>query len=141
VPKNAIQVQRGKTTATITIPISLGKTARDSAVDRPALRAISRFSTNLKRKESMGLLGNFLESFYGIGQTFQSVQAHVRREKMPTARGETSRRGAIGRARTTAKSNIATVNMKFWAVLPDHVRVDETRIKDGEPETTVEITR
>jgi hypothetical protein len=31
--------------------------------------------------------------------------------------------------------------MKFWAVLPDHVRFDETKIKDGDPETTVEIIR
>ncbi len=90
----------------------------------------------------MGLLGDFLESFYGSGRTFQSVHAHIRREKMPTVRGETSRRGAIGRAKTpTTKSNIATVNMKFWAVLPDHVRVDETRIIDGGTETTIEISR
>ncbi len=89
----------------------------------------------------MGLLGDFLESFYSNGQTFQSVQAHVRRERTPTTRGTTSRRGAIGRAKTSAKSTITSVDMKFWAVVPDRVRVDETKIKDGLPETTVEITR
>jgi hypothetical protein len=33
------------------------------------------------------------------------------------------------------------MNMKFWAVLPDRVRIDTTKTNDGQPETTVEITR
>jgi hypothetical protein len=90
----------------------------------------------------MGLLGDFLEAFYGRGPTFQSLQAHVRREKTPIAGVETSRKGAIGRAKTpTTKSAIAITEMKFWAVLPDHVRVDVTKFRDDGPETTVEIAK
>jgi len=90
----------------------------------------------------MGLLGDFLETFYGSGQTFWSVRAKVRRECKSATRSETSRRPPIGKekSRSTA-SNSVIIDSDFCAVLPDRVRIDATRTKNGKTEATVEITR
>jgi hypothetical protein len=98
-------------------------------------------SRTLLDRSIVGLLGDFLESFYGRGQTFRSVRAKVRREFRPATRGETSRRRPIGKEKSPcASSYTITVESDFWAVLPDHVRIDATRTKNGKPESTVEIT-
>jgi len=44
---------------------------------------------------SMGLLGDFLASFYGCGPTFESIQAHLRYAQTPIAKGEPSRRAQL----------------------------------------------
>lgn len=88
----------------------------------------------------MGLLGDFLESFYGNVQEFRSVHAVVRRERIETSRGTTSRRRPIGREKP-CKPKTLSVSSEFWAILPDHARVDATRTKDGDSETTVEIVK
>ncbi|WP_145059631.1 hypothetical protein [Adhaeretor mobilis] len=89
----------------------------------------------------MGLLGDFLESFYGSGQTFQSVRGKLRQKCRPATQGETSRRRPIGKQKAPSAAHITTVNSEFWAVLPDKVRVDSARTKNGKIESTVEITR
>jgi hypothetical protein len=86
-------------------------------------------------------VGEFLESFYGSGNHPTSVQAQVRRERIKTGLGETSRRNAIGRAKPRTGESKTVVEMEFWAAFPDNVRVDETRVKDGESESTVEVSR
>ena len=78
----------------------------------------------------MGLLGDFLETFYGSGQTFRSVRAKVRRECKSTTKGKTSRRQPIGKEKSpSTASNSVTGDSDFWAVLPDRVRIDATEPK------------
>lgn len=90
----------------------------------------------------MGLLGQFLESFYGNGQHFRTVHAHVRRECTPSRRGETSRRRMIGRQKTPTSQPVTTLaDFEFWAMLPNQVRGEATTTKDGNAETRVEITK
>ena len=90
----------------------------------------------------MGLLGDFLEAFYGAGATFQTVRATVHSERRQTSGGESSRRRPIRKRKTSSiDSSPVTVESKFWAVLPDRVRVDVTGVRSGKPETTVEVVR
>ncbi|MEM8735993.1 MAG: hypothetical protein AAGG44_17320 [Planctomycetota bacterium] len=90
----------------------------------------------------MGLLGNFLEAFYGPGQPFETVCATVFRERKKTARGEISRRRPIGKPKTSsASSETLTAKSEVWAVLPDLVRIDTTQTNNGKTHSTVEVTR
>ncbi len=90
----------------------------------------------------MSLLGDFLESFYGSRHEFHSVHARVRHEMQRVPDGAASRRHAIGKAKpSAAKTEIVTEDLVFWAVLPDNVRVDKTRTREGQPEKTVEVIR
>lgn len=89
----------------------------------------------------MSLLGEFLELFYGPRNQPQTVWAQVRRERIETAQGETSRRRPIGREKQRSKETKSIVELEFWAKMPDLVREDETRISGGETESTIEVTR
>lgn len=90
----------------------------------------------------MGLLGDFLESFYGSGSTFRTVRAKLRRQCKPATRGQTSRRLPIGKEKIPSSAvNSLSVDLSLWSVLPDRVRIDATRTKNGKTESTVEITR
>lgn len=88
----------------------------------------------------MSLLGEFLELFYGSGGFPQTIWAQVRRERIKTISGESSRRRAIGREKRRTTEARSFVDLEFWAKMPDKVREDQTRVNDGQSESTVEVT-
>ncbi len=89
----------------------------------------------------MSLLGEFLESFYGSGSFPQTIWAQVRRERIKTVNGESSRRRPIGREKRRTTEAKSFVDLEFWAKMPDQVREDQTRLNDGEVESTIEVTK
>jgi hypothetical protein len=89
----------------------------------------------------MSLLGEFLESFYGNGSLPQTIWAKVRRERIKTNKGESSRRHPIGREKRRTTEAKSFVDLEFWAKMPDMVREDQTRITENEIESTVELTK
>jgi hypothetical protein len=88
----------------------------------------------------VSLLGKFLESFYGSGDLPRTIWAQVRREQIRVNQGESSRRHPIGREKRRTTEAKSLVELEFWAMMPDRVREDQTRIRDGETESTVEVT-
>ena len=91
----------------------------------------------------MGLLGDFLEAFYGNGQAFQTVRAKLRREyNSVTHKTKSPRSPIIGKQKSSSPpSNTIAVEMDIWSIVPGHARVDETRTKNRKTESTVEITK
>jgi len=89
----------------------------------------------------MSELGDYLERFYSPDQTFHTVHACVRRTTKSAPKVSSSRRRSnIGRPRQDKKPRSESIeNLEFWARLPDKVRVESTRQKDGRDESTTEI--
>ncbi len=89
----------------------------------------------------MSRLGEFLEQFFGPDPTFDSVHATVRHVKKSAPQESSSgQRLVIGRRRRDAKpSEMTEETLVFWARLPDRVRVETRRPKDGQAETSIEI--
>ena len=88
----------------------------------------------------MSALGDFLEKFYGTEPLFHAVHARVNHRKKSLPAGSSSgRERVIGRRRRNAKSKESEENLVFWARLPEQARVETTRIKDGETETSIEV--
>jgi|GEM_PF-5598725 len=89
----------------------------------------------------MSSLGDFLEIFYSPDQTFDTVHARVRRTKKAAPKDSSSgRQSGIGRPRRHRKPQSESAeDLEFWARLPGKVRVESTRQKDGQDETTIEI--
>lgn len=89
----------------------------------------------------MSRLGDFLEAFYGTHHSFRTVFARVHHESQPGSPTKT-RRMIIGKAKpSTAKTDMVTTEMSFWAELPDRVRMEISRSKGTETKTTVEVLR
>jgi hypothetical protein len=88
----------------------------------------------------MSTLGDFLERFYGTKPLFHTVHARVNyRKKSPPADSSSVREPVIGRRRRNAKTKESEENLVFWARLPDQARVETTRVKDGNSETSIEV--
>lgn len=89
----------------------------------------------------MSDLGDFLERFYGPDETFRSVQARVRRTQKESSNSATSgRQSRIGRPRRDRKSRgDVTEDLSMWGELPDKVRIEITREREGQTETTLEV--
>lgn len=88
----------------------------------------------------MGLLGDFLETFYGGGNGFRSVHATVRRIVNEPSRTSKSRRPPIGRVKPRSQQPL-TIESELWLAPTGMSRVDSTRVVDGESVVTVEVVR
>jgi hypothetical protein len=89
----------------------------------------------------MSALGDFLEKFYGTKSLFHTVSARVRHTRKAAPHSSSlSRERVIGRRRRDAKPHKEfEEDLLFWARLPDQVRVETTRVKDGKTETSIEV--
>jgi hypothetical protein len=88
----------------------------------------------------MGRLGEFLELFYGPRQTFQTLHARVRHMEPALDSAAEPCDGPIGKRRTDLPPSPAVEEeFEFWAQLPDRVRFEERRVKDGELKSSLEL--
>jgi hypothetical protein len=89
----------------------------------------------------MSELGDFLERFYGPVLTFRTVRARVRHVQKSPPQGSIGRKERpIGRRRTDLPSQVEREALfQLWGSLPDCVRLEASRIRDGHTETSLEI--
>jgi len=89
----------------------------------------------------MSNLGDFLERFYAPEQTFHTVQARVRHTiKAAPENASSGRTSNIGRPRRDRKPRSESVEvLQFWAHYPDKARIESTRTKREQSQTTIEI--
>jgi outer membrane lipoprotein-sorting protein len=88
----------------------------------------------------MGRLGEFLELFYGPRQLFRTLHARVRHSEPAVDSALARRDGPIGKLRTDLPPKPAREEeFEFWAQLPDRVRFEKRREKEGELKTSLEL--
>jgi len=90
----------------------------------------------------MSELGEFLARFYSPEPTFRALRAGVRHTRKASVDGaSSSRRPVIGRRRSGGNPHCGSeATLMIWAIPPDHVRVETERTRDGQAESTVEVT-